>query len=401
MRIATLSSGHPVDDERTTYKYALSLASFGHDVTVIGRSPDNPFRPSHPRLGFDELAPRSRGFLSRLEALHLLYQRGKKVRPDAVVCFGPDAVLVGLLLRHRLGSRVVFDVVECYDGLAEAKLGRYLGRLGALAMRLPLRLLARLSDWVNVVSPVTWEQYSRYRRDGRVSLIHNSSRVEWFPKSDGRIDGALVVLHEGNLDRSRGMLEMLEALAIVRRSTAVRMLLVGRIRREDKALFDDSVRRLDLAGNLDMPAWMPYERIGSVESTAHIGIIALQDSPNARGSLNNKLYNYIACGLPVIAPKGGATESMVQKYRCGRCVDTSSPHEIAAEIIRLGSDGNLRAELGNNGRNAFERELGWHRMEEKLRVMCATLGLQNVRSEVSETNCARSVGAQVRGLPDH
>jgi len=146
---------------------------------------------------------------------------------------------------------------------------------------------------------------------------------------------------------------------------------------------------------------MPYERIGSVESTAHIGIIALQDSPNARGSLNNKLYNYIACGLPVIAPKGGATERMVEEYRCGCCVDTSSPHELAAEIIRLGSDGNLRAELGSNGRNAFERELSWHRMEEKLRVMCAALGLQDEDTEVSGTIDVRPVGAQVRGLPYH
>ena len=192
MRIAVLCSSHPVNDEHVTYRLAMSLVSFGYDVTVMGRRAGDSYQPIHPKLTLVPLLPQSRGFISRLRMYGLLYRRGMELRPDAVACFGPGTALVGLALKWRLRAKLVFEVIECYDGLAKARLGGRLGSAAGFAVRVLLRIIARRSDWVCVVSPVTMEQYSRYRKDNHISLIHNSSRVEWFAMSDGviRDDGA-------------------------------------------------------------------------------------------------------------------------------------------------------------------------------------------------------------------
>ncbi|MCX6842132.1 MAG: glycosyltransferase family 4 protein [candidate division WOR-3 bacterium] len=398
MRIAILSSTNSVNDERIGYKEGLSLASFGHDVVVYGRRPDDSYRPHHPNLTLSPLGGGRLNLMSRIRMLMLLYRKGIEARPDVIVCVEPESAMMGMFLKRKIRAKLVFDVWECFDGLIEDRFGGLLGKAGGLALRLLLRWLAKGSDWVTVVSPVTEAQYARYRGDDRVTTIHNSSRIEWFPVSVAGATGPLVVLHEGNLDQGRGMLEMLEAIALVRQSMDVRLLLVGKVTSDDRALFDETVRRLALRDIVDMPSWMPYEEVGSAESKAHIGIIALHNTRNALGSLNNKLYNYMSCGIPIIAPKGGATQAMVERYECGCAIDTRDPHKIAAEIVRLGRDVNLRKKLGQNGRRAIETELGWHRMEEKLRFMCATLGLQDVHAVVSGTNDARPVGAQTRGL---
>lgn len=66
-------------------------------------------------------------------------------------------------------------------------------------------------------------------------------------------------------------------------------------------------------------------------------------------------------------------EKRVICHRRGLAVDTTNPQAIAEAVCRLAGEADLREELGANGRRAIENELGWHKMEEALATIYATL----------------------------
>jgi glycosyltransferase involved in cell wall biosynthesis len=236
-----------------------------------------------------------------------------------------------------------------------------------------LRCLARRVDWVTTVSPPIAAFYQAVRRDGRVDLIYNSPPLEMFPPCRQDVEGPVVVAHEGSLDVGRGMIEMLEALALARRSAAVRLLIVGGVREWDRARFDAKVSALGLAEAIESPGWVSYDSVGQWLSRSQIGIEAMQPSPNNYKGLSNKIFNYMCCGLAVIVLEGSMTADLVRRADCGVAVDTTRPEAIADAIVKLARDPALRQRLGANGRRAIEQTYGWNKMAERLFEIYAQL----------------------------
>jgi glycosyltransferase involved in cell wall biosynthesis len=194
-----------------------------------------------------------------------------------------------------------------------------------------------------------------------------------FPPCRQDVEGPVVVAHEGSLDVGRGMIEMLEALAVARRSAEVRLLIIGGVREWDRARFDEKVSSLGLAGAIESPGWVNYDSVGQWLSRSQIGIVAMQPSPNNYMGLSNKIFDYMGCGLASIVPEGSATADLVREVDCGVAVDTTRPEAIADAIVRLARDPALRRRLGANGRRAIEQTYGWHKMAERLVEIYARL----------------------------
>lgn len=359
-----LCSNHGVTDPRATCKQAASLARAGHEVIVFAMEDTHSLEV--PNLTLQAVAPFRIGIRARFSMIPKLYRAALAWKPDVVTGHEPETARIGLELRKRCGAKVIFDVHELWHEHMAMALPKLVRPIAKSIFAFLLRRIASRCDWVTVVSQASYEFYRTTRTDGRVDFIYNSPRMELFPPCSHEVEGPITVVHEGHLDRQRGLVQMLEAVAKVRQSRDIRFLIVGDIRSKDQDLFDNKVAELGLADVMIIPGWKPYELIGRIESQAQIGLICHQYTPNSFLSLNNKMYNYMSCGQPVIAPVGSMTAHEIKKYNCGLCIDTSKPEEIAEAILKLAGDPELRKRLGANGRKAIERELGWHKMEERL-----------------------------------
>lgn len=364
--IYMLCSGHVITDARVTHKQAVSLAKMGHKVTVYGRACVGENLPEVPGLELCPLMPAGGKLMARMRMLPKLYRAAMRGRPDVITCHEPESALVGLLARRRKGVPVLFDIHECFQDTLSSRMPRGFGGIVRALSVFLLKFIGRRCDWLTIVSPANLDFYRNIRGDGRISIIHNSPRMELFPPCKHDSDGPVVICHEGYLDHSRGMTQILESLKLARNRADVRLLIVGRIGPDCRALFDELADNLSLNEYIIIPGWKSYEEIGRMESTAQIGLVALQPGGNTFKSLNNKLYNYMCCGQPVIVPKGSTSEALVRQYDCGLVVDTTRPEEIADAIVLLATDRELRKRLGANGRSAIECRLGWHKMEEQL-----------------------------------
>ena len=83
-----------------------------------------------------------------------------------------------------------------------------------------------------------------------------------------------------------------------------------------------------------------------------------------------KLYDAMMCGTPILVNSEAlpVTET-VKKEGCGLVVPYNNIQGIRSAIEKLKEDPELKSELGQNGRKAFEREYNWTEMESRLLIL--------------------------------
>ena len=367
-----MCSAHSLADARVVSRQALSLARIGYEVAVFGRNDPKKVLPRHPRLRLVPTVPMAyddslKSRFKRIQALRIMDAAVREFQPHIVACHEPETALLAVLRLRRLGCKIHFDIHECFEELAATKSPAPFRAIARALVKAGMRSLARRSHWVTVVSPSSLRSYGGVLASAKVAVLHNSHPLDSFPLCDQDAGGPVTVVHDGWLDDSRGMDQMLHALAVARRSADVRLLLVGGVRSQCAQRFNALVQQLKLAPHVEMAGWVPYDQLGETDARAQIGLVALQPSGNNFGGLSNKIYSYLSCGQPAIVPNGSETAELVRRYECGIGVDIMQPEAIAGAIVTLARDAALRKRLGSNGRRAVETELGWHKMEETLR----------------------------------
>ncbi|HEU4864490.1 MAG TPA: glycosyltransferase, partial [Candidatus Limnocylindria bacterium] len=73
----------------------------------------------------------------------------------------------------------------------------------------------------------------------------------------------------------------------------------------------------------------------------------------------NKLFQYMAAGLPVVASDFPQVREVVVGAGCGVVVDTRRPAEIARGINALLADPESARAMGERGRRAVEERFNW------------------------------------------
>jgi glycosyltransferase involved in cell wall biosynthesis len=58
----------------------------------------------------------------------------------------------------------------------------------------------------------------------------------------------------------------------------------------------------------------------------------------------------MSCGRPVILGVEGQAQRILEEAQAGICIEPENAAELAAAIVRLARDGQLRETLGRNGR---------------------------------------------------
>ena len=97
-----------------------------------------------------------------------------------------------------------------------------------------------------------------------------------------------------------------------------------------------------------------------VAASADVGVSPIVPSClNYRYSLPNKLFQYMAAGLPVVASDFPQVRDVVEGAGCGVVVDTRLPAEIARGINALLADPESARATGARGRRAVEERFNW------------------------------------------
>lgn len=333
------------------------------DFTIIaanrlGQSPD-PFTTEDPHFALVHI-PRYNGNGRQRIAGWLLFAlravgagiRGR--RPAVVYASTPHLLtpIAGWLLARLRRARFVLEVRDLWpESLVEFGFTRR-GSFVHRALSLLETFLYKRADAIVTVTP-GWTDYlqSQGVERGRISTVSNGSDPEMFqPAGDanalrkrlGNVEGALVV-YAGAHGPPNGLDAALDA---AREMPCTHFVLIGS--GVDKSTLVTRAANEGLA-NVHFLDPMPKAELATLLWTADIGLHTLADMDLFRSGMSpNKLYDYMAAGLPVVSNAGGAAHDVIREAGCG---EPASPDGIATAVRRiLERPASERARMGRQGR---------------------------------------------------
>lgn len=354
-----VTSAHRVSDGRIAHKEASALAAAGYDVTVLGlRGAVGVPLPPGPRfIEYAEPGSRLRRFLFRLPRL-VAYCL--KHRYDAYHLHDPDLVLLGFVLKLA-GRRVVYDVHEAYPMVVLDRdwIPRPLRPLLSLLWRRLEEAFVRRADLTIVAHDAVKRQFRR----GTIVTVQN------FPVAEDAVPNPAVamrqrpprVMYHGDLTEQRGLLTMIDAIAAVTGFEQPELRLGGSLPPAMSARID-RMRGIERTAYL---GWLNPERLAEEMALARAGLVLLHPTRNYLVIRPNKLFEYMAAGLPVIASDFPHWREVVQGTGCGLLVDPLDSAAIARAIEHLFAHPAEAAEMGARGREAVRLRYNWRSQRQK------------------------------------
>jgi glycosyltransferase involved in cell wall biosynthesis len=373
MKICILTTLHAPDDDRIFYKEALSLREAFPDVTIVAphtESADD-FKGSGIRLV--ALKPR-RGLAGRLLMLVEAVRAVRGLRPDVCHFHDYDQVPLAPLLRWRRPTRLIYDAHEAYPEQM----------LNSQKVPAPLRgAAARLVDWVEkkcarscalviCADDATRDSFSRRGIPART--IFNYPPLSLFSQSapgEGarpeRYRGREVLLYQGTMSRVRGLFQMIEAMALIRESRPQALLLLiglgpGPLRTEA----EEKARGLGLENSVEFVSWVPHTELARHIGYASVGLVPWLAVAKHKMNIPIKLFEYWACGIPVVASDLPSFRDYVIRSQGGRLYDPSRIQDLASAALTLLENEEEGREMGERGRRWVQHEWNWAPMETAL-----------------------------------
>jgi glycosyltransferase involved in cell wall biosynthesis len=355
MRSTHISVIHRAWDTRIFYKECRALADAGYETHLLIGGPANPDPVDGVHvhsLSDDPGRPPARRQWRRLtRAMRLALA----LRPSIYHLHDPHLIPLGVVLK-ALGAHVVYDRHEDFPAHARSKLP---GR--------PVRAWLKASMWVALewIAARTFDGFVCASPDlvrplpaGSTIVVNNYPLRRLFaeePAPPAERDATIV--YAGSITAIRGFNELIQAVELLPLDLEWRLELIGAFR---PASLVDRVSASPVADRIDVLPWQPYPLMLERLARARAGVILLHPVPNHDDpTRSNKLYEYMAAGLPVVASTMPRWQEIVEGVGCGLAVDPREPAAIAAALERLLTDSGEAGAMGRRGRQAFLTTFNW------------------------------------------
>jgi glycosyltransferase involved in cell wall biosynthesis len=368
VRVCVFTTAHDVTDSRVVGREVASLADAGYDVTYY-----TPYEGEGPvetvsYVGVPEgTMP---GLTDRVRWAFAVARRLANTDYDVYHFHDAEALPVGVLLGARTDATVVYDVHEnVADALRHKDIfPRVLRPLAARVASSAELLLARAVDGIVAASPDLAERFADYED---VTVVTNYPRRRWAeqttPADFTHEDGPVEFVYRGLLSENRGVLTLIEAIQRVPEEHDVSLVLGGKYASEEAQTHIEE--RIAATDRVEFVEWLPaFEDMIQLFRDADVGTMCFHPDPNKTDAAHrsNKLFQYMAAGLPIVVSDIGNWAELIDAVGCGVTVDPESPAEVADAMTALAADPERRRRLARNGHRAALERYNWESQRETL-----------------------------------
>jgi glycosyltransferase involved in cell wall biosynthesis len=346
-----------VSADTRVIREAASLAAAGHDVTVLGMREgaqaahevlegfrvERVRRDPQPRgieapAGSEKAGPGALGLAwALLDYWRHATFRARALRADAY--HAHDLVTLPAAWAARLGrpARLVYDAHELFT-----EIGR-LGRLPRLVLGLLERLLIGRADRRITVNASIARELARRYGVPEPLVIRNCPRSTGTPPSQeasplrsyaGVPDGLPIVLFQGMFMPHRGLENLVRAVPFLPSAHLV-LMGWGPLAEPLKELASSQ----GMALRVHVVAGVPLADLLVYTAGADVGVIPYRNvGLNNYYTSPNKLFEYVAAGVPIAASRFPELRRVVEGLHLGRTFDPERPEDIAATLAAMLQD---------------------------------------------------------------
>jgi glycosyltransferase involved in cell wall biosynthesis len=365
MRILILRS-NPISPDPRVEKIARTLAGAGHRVTCLGwdRSASLPHQEQKDGYSLYRLpiAARYGSGVQNLPALlrwqwHLLtWLISRRKDYDVLHACDFDTVLPALLAKRLWKKPVIYDIFDFYAD----HLRRTPEPLKKWVKGMDFRAIGQ-ADGVILADESRLAQIEGSHPRLCITIYNSPEDEPGLTNPVGQPESgyALRIAYVGLLQVERGLFEMIDVLRL---HPEWHLDLAGFGGDEDRIL--DAIRGMP---NISWHGRVPYRRALELSCQADV-LFATYDPAiaNHRYSSPNKVFEGMMLGKPVIAAEGTNMDAIIRAANCGIIVKYGDKAGLEEALARLERDRSLMAQLGKNGRRAYDEKYSWQNMQRRL-----------------------------------
>ena len=365
-KITHITSAHHRFDIRIFIKMCSSLSNNGYQVTLIVA--DGLGDECNNGVQIVDVGTNSTGRLSRItKTIRRVSKKTLGLDADIYHLHDPELMPLGVKLK-KLGKTVVFDAHEDFPKQLLSKPylhkpTRYL--LSKISEVYEKRCCARF-DAIVGATPAISEKFLKINKN--TININNYPILGELDLTSSVNTKEKQVCYVGGISKIRGIEQMVDAMEIVQ--SGAKLQLAGSFR--SKSL------RSRVAGsagwsNVIEQGVLDRNDVAKLLSSSMAGLVLFLSEPNHIESQPNKMFEYMSAGVPVIASNFPLWREIIDKNKCGLCVDPTNPQEIAGAITYFVNNPNLAKEMGKNGQGAIEKKYNWSTESKKLLLLYSSI----------------------------
>jgi len=283
----------------------------------------------------------------------------KTINPHIIHCHDFDTLPAGLWFGLFHHIPVIYDAHEYYAELVKPRLHGIMGWLLYRIIKLGEQIGVHFSRAVVTVDDTLATIYQKQNRN--VIILGHYPEIKMAGQKNPVFSRPyLTLIYAGRLSGDRGILLYVDMVQkLQEKGIPTRLILAGIFTPESEKL-KFNVYAKDVISSINYIGWIPYEKIPQVYRDADIGLAVLLPEPRYVAATPIKLFEYMACGLPVIASDFPSISAIVDDAKCGLLVDPRADLSETIKTIEFWwQNSAIPQSLGEGGRKAILLKFNW------------------------------------------
>lgn len=307
---------------------------------------------------------------------------------DAIIVRDLPMAIAGIWAGKRAGIPVIFDMAEDYVSLIRDIWDDRKFQGLNLVVRNPY--LAKLVErytfkHIDEIMVVVEEAGNVVTQGGgaadKITLVGNTPDLNGIGAPVGAEPDATLenirshysAIYTGGIQLGRGIQIVFEALPeIVRHIPDFKFVVIGdgyatKILR--KMMQEKGVEQ-----HVSWLGWVAHTQLPKYLNACRVGLVPHYTSNHVNTTIPNKIFDYMGCGLPVLASDATPMKRIIDQEQCGRTFASGNASELVKALLDMRG---REAEFGANGRRAVLEKYNWQ--EDTKRLLSLVAGLKSKR----------------------
>ncbi|MCB0400600.1 MAG: glycosyltransferase family 4 protein [Flavobacteriales bacterium] len=356
MNVCHITSAHPDGDVRIFHKECVSLANVGHNVSLI-----IPNTTSRIERGVRIIGVKS-PYNSRKERMTKTVQdvlnQALEINADIYHLHDPELLKIVKHLKRK-GKKVIYDVHEDLPRqiLSKAWINPFFRKIISRIVEIYENKVAKKCDGIVAATPFIRDRFLKINPN--TTDINNYPLLEELLNQQTESDNRTHICYIGGITKIRGLAFLVDALQEV----DTKLYLAGDFESES---FRDELSRKDGWSKVEHLGFISRSESLQIKSQCFAGMVLFLPEPNHVTAQPNKMFEYMAARLPVIASDFPLWKSIIEDNNCGICVDPQNFKAIAQAIKQLQENPGLVKVMGKNGHRLVTERYNWEKEADKL-----------------------------------
>ena len=260
----------------------------------------------------------------------------KEHKIDTLITTGPPHSLnvIGLKLKQQLNIRWIADFRDPWtniDFYKDLKLSKWADKKHH---QLEKKVLTT-ADHVITVGETMRKEFMQISKKDNITVIANGYDAEDFQGFKKNHTDNFIITHIGSINKDRNHDIFWAAIENIKQSNTkfeekLKIRLLGKL---DAEVYE-SIKKYNLGNYVEIINYLPHHEIIQYLFDADLLYLPINDTPNAKGILSGKVFEYLATHNPIlaIAPEDGDLAKILIETNAGTVCDFSNQEKLQKQI---------------------------------------------------------------------